>query len=105
MEKLVIKDVYLGVDDTLSILKQHCNNSNISLSQVAYIGDDMNDLNLVNKVGIFACPCDAYYRIKNLSNLVLTTGGGMGAFREFVEEVLDGKGLLENAYHTYNTRK
>ncbi|UBZ06845.1 HAD hydrolase family protein [Salegentibacter mishustinae] len=105
MEKLGIQDVVLGVEDKLPALRQYCDSSNISLSEVAYIGDDMNDLNLVDKVGFFACPCDAYYGIKNLSNLVLTTGGGMGAFREFVEEVLDGKGLLEDAYYTYNNRK
>jgi len=101
MTKLKIEHYKLGVTSKLKVLIVHCAKLKIDLSEVAYLGDDMNDYNLINKVGVFACPSDAYLRIKAKADIVLETAGGDGAFREFVETILYGKGILDQAYELY----
>ena len=62
---------------------------NISLSEVAYIGDDINDLELLTNVGLAACPKDAVNEVKDINNIkILYTKGGEGVVREFVENIL-----------------
>ena len=101
MTKLKIKYVKLGIKNKLRALTSFCKSHGIELSEVAYIGDDMNDYSLIEKVGYFVCPADAYYIIREEANLVLDTKGGKGAFREFVEVVLKNEGRLEEAYSKY----
>ncbi len=101
MKKLGLKHVKLGVKNKLSALTDFCTNQNIKLTEVAFLGDDMNDFHLLGKVGFFACPSDAYPLIRENANKVLSTAGGQGSFREFVEFILQQKGTLESAYKTY----
>ena len=101
MKKLNVNLVELGISNKLKVITTYCNNMNIDISDVAYIGDDMNDYHLLKKVGLFACPGDAYYKIREAANLVLRTSGGDGAFREFVEEILEKKGILQQIYEKY----
>ena len=60
----------------------------INIDQVAYIGDDLNDIPVMKMVGISACPADASKAVKMISDIVLETNGGQGCIREFVEEHL-----------------
>ena len=101
MKKLGLKHVKLGVKNKLGTLTDFCNNQNIKLMEVAFLGDDMNDFPLIGKVGFFACPSDAYPLIRENTDKVLSTAGGQGSFREFVEFILQQKGTLELAYKTY----
>ncbi|WP_034920711.1 KdsC family phosphatase [Gillisia sp. CAL575] len=101
LTKLKIEDYKLGVTNKLQVLIDHCAKLNIYLSEVAYLGDDMNDYNIINKVGLFACPSDAYMRVKDKADIILETAGGQGAFREFVENILQDKGVLDWAYDLY----
>lgn len=101
MKKLGLKDIRLGVKNKLATLADFCANQNIKLTEVAFLGDDMNDAALLGKVGFFACPSDAYPRIKENANKVLSAEGGQGSFREFVEFILQRQGILESAYKTY----
>lgn len=101
MEKLHIKHVKLGVRNKLKSLTRFCEQRNLSLSEVAFVGDDMNDFHLLGNVGLFACPADANTRIRNEADVILTVKGGEGAFREFVEYLLEKEGLLKQAYEKY----
>lgn len=101
MEKLQIKHVRLGIRNKYKSLSGYCKQHEIDLSEVAYIGDDMNDFHLIGKVGFFACPADAYPQVKEKATLVLNARGGEGAFREFVENLLGQEGLLEQTYQKY----
>ncbi|HOZ29413.1 MAG TPA: acylneuraminate cytidylyltransferase [Bacteroidales bacterium] len=68
-----------------------CNKFNISLQNVAYIGDDINDFELLSKVGLPACPANAATIIKNIPGIIiLEKSGGTGAVREFAEIILKG---------------
>ncbi|MCF4102668.1 HAD hydrolase family protein [Gillisia sp. M10.2A] len=101
LKKLNITNYQLGVKNKLNALLDFCTLYAISLSEVAYIGDDMNDHALLNKVGLFVCPVDANLRIKQNAHVTLEKKGGEGAFREFVEYVLEKEGVLEVAYDRY----
>jgi len=66
-----------------------CEKEGIDISQVAYIGDDVNCHELLSKVGFPACPCDADNKILSIPNiLVLSKQGGKGVVREYVEEII-----------------
>ena len=85
---LGIQRVYVGKDPKADVLLKWVNEMGIDLTQVAYIGDDLNDIPVMEIVGISACPADASKTVKKISNVVLETNGGQGCIREFVEEHL-----------------
>jgi YrbI family 3-deoxy-D-manno-octulosonate 8-phosphate phosphatase len=69
-------------------LRNICASLEIEPSQVAMIGDDINDLEIFEVSGFSACPSDAVQVVKNNVDLVLRAKGGKGAIREFVDEYL-----------------
>jgi 3-deoxy-D-manno-octulosonate 8-phosphate phosphatase (KDO 8-P phosphatase) len=60
---------------------------------VAYMGDDVNDLGLLARVGLSACPCDAHPAVLAAADLVTRAPGGRGAVRELCDLILRAKGL------------
>ncbi|MAM28022.1 MAG: acylneuraminate cytidylyltransferase [Flavobacteriaceae bacterium] len=87
-DKLKIQEVHLGVNDKLALARKICEKHNISLAEVAFVGDDINDLQLLEEVGLSAVPSNAPDYIKAKVDRVLTKRGGDGAFREFVEHLV-----------------
>jgi 3-deoxy-D-manno-octulosonate 8-phosphate phosphatase (KDO 8-P phosphatase) len=85
---LKIQHFYLGREHKLDILKQWCTDLNISLSQVAMIGDDVNDLEVMQAIGFSACPADAATKILEQADYILSKKGGEGCVREFIEDVM-----------------
>lgn len=77
--------VYVGPEKKLTVLENWCKQMNISLKNVAYIGDDLNDLEVITKVGLSACPANSVALVKERANIVLKNNGGEGCFREFVD--------------------
>lgn len=84
-KELGIIDVYQGVGNKLKVL---CDLTN-DLSEVAYIGDDINDLEVMKEVkragGVIGCPADAVDKVKQISDYVVGHNGGDGAVRDFIE--------------------
>ena len=87
-EKLNVDYIFQGVTDKLQTAQMLCNKLHINLSDVAYIGDDIGDISLLENVGISAIPCSAPEFMKKYAQHVTKKGGGEGAFREFVEWIL-----------------
>ena len=85
---LGINKVYVGTDPKLGILEGWCKELDISLNEVAYIGDDVNDREIIKAVGFTGCPADGMPTIKEIVDVVLTRDGGQGCIREFIEEHL-----------------
>lgn len=83
---LQIERFYVGRDPKIDILKQWCDEMKIDFSQVAMIGDDINDLSVIREVGFSACPADAVRRVKEEVDLVLNTKGGRGCVRELIDD-------------------
>lgn len=92
-KKLQINHVFLGIKDKLSCAKKLCDELNISLDEVAFIGDDINDIELLKSVGYSACPNNAPNYIKEKVDVVIGTNGGDGAFRSFTEKLLSDCGM------------
>lgn len=87
-DKLKIDFLYLGCKDKVAVAKELCAQLNITMQDVAYIGDDLNDIKLLKLVGWAGVPVSAPEYVQKLSNIHLTKKGGEGVFREFVESIL-----------------
>ena len=87
VEKLHVAYVFQGVNDKVNVASNLCKKMGISLSDVAYIGDDMGDVALLKMVGISGAPNNAQPFVKQIVNYVTQKNGGDGAFREFVEKI------------------
>ena len=87
-EMLGIQKCYVGRDSKLKILEQWMNEEGISYEEVAMIGDDINDIEILQKIGISACPSDAVNEIKSASQIILNNKGGEGCIREFIDNYL-----------------
>ena len=87
-ELLGIQNVRVGQFKKLDILTEWCAAMKINFQEVAFIGDDVNDEELMNTVGLAACPIDAMEKIKQTSHLILTKKGGDGCVREFLDEYM-----------------
>jgi 3-deoxy-D-manno-octulosonate 8-phosphate phosphatase (KDO 8-P phosphatase) len=94
-EKLNVDYCFLHVSDKLQKATELCAELGISLSEVAAIGDDLNDLRLLRAVGFSASPCNTADYVKQEVDYVTTAHGGEGAFREFVEKILADNGELD----------
>lgn len=94
--KLGVEYCYLGVKDKLNLAKLLCEQMGISLKDLAFIGDDINDLPLLRAVGYSATPANAPNYIQQEVQYVTESIGGNGAFREFVEKLLYDTGLLQS---------
>lgn len=86
--KLKIDFLYLGVKDKVAVAQKLCNELKIELKDVAYIGDDINDMPLLKRVGWSGVPASAPDYVKALATVHLFKRGGEGVFREFVETIL-----------------
>jgi len=88
VEKLGIREYHPGVRDKASKLNYILNHNNITANEIAYIGDDSNDLEIMKLVGLSACPADAMPFIIEIAGVVVDSNGGYGAFRDFAEIII-----------------
>tara|TARA_B110000908_G_C10236939_1_gene443899 strand:+ start:183 stop:1322 length:1140 start_codon:yes stop_codon:yes gene_type:complete len=85
-KKLGLDFDFHGAKDKLQIVKDLCEKENVSLDEIAYIGDDVNCFELLSNAGVSACPINAVSKIKYIPNIIqLQRNGGDGVVREFVE--------------------
>ena len=76
-----------GVVNKAQALTEYCNVHQISLSDVAYVGNDINDLEVMKLVGTTFCPADAYSSIKEISQFILSSKGGEGVAHEIFDKL------------------
>ena len=89
--KLKIDYVYQGAGfkGKLAAAMEICVKENITLNEVAYIGDDINCIELLQAVGIAACPANSTKKVKAIPGIIhLQKSGGEGAIREFVDDYI-----------------
>jgi 3-deoxy-D-manno-octulosonate 8-phosphate phosphatase (KDO 8-P phosphatase) len=90
-EKLQMRYLYLGVKDKGAHLETICRETGLSRDQLAFIGDDLNDLGIIREltpVGLTGAPSDAIPAIARAVTYHCSERGGYGAFREFAEWIL-----------------
>ena len=107
MKRFSVKDgwgvIFLRklVKDKVAQAEDLCRELGITLQDVAFIGDDVNDLALLRKVGFSASPSNTPDYVKREVDYVTAQHGGFGAFREFVEKLLSDNGMLEGVLQQF----
>ncbi len=90
-EKLSIIEYHPGASDKVAVLKEIMDRKNLTAEEIAYIGDDTNDVEVMKLVGLSACPADALPFAKSVADYICQNNGGHGAFREFAEFIIEAK--------------
>lgn len=103
MHKLKVEHAYYGVKQKLAFARKLCAELHIELNQVAFIGDDLNDYELLSQAGLSATPANGHEYLKKTAHWILPVKGGDGAFRCFVEKYLTEKGRMDEAIQLFLT--
>lgn len=98
---LNIKDVYLGIANKMEAYNDLKAKYNLLDENITYMGDDIPDFEVLQKVGVPTCPADAAVEIKNIVDYISDKKGGEGCARDIIEQVLklQKKWMNEDAYN------
>ena len=96
-EKLMIPEVHQGVMDKLALVREMVERLGLSMEEVAYIGDDVNDVATLKGVGFSATPADGMPQAVAVVDYVCAKKGGEGAVREIIEMILEAQHKSVNA--------
>ncbi len=91
----------MGSGNKAQSLQRLCEERGVSLDEVAYMGDDLNDLGALSIVGLSLAPGNAVPEVKSRVDFVTTAIGGAGAVREAVEFILKKQDLWDNVIQSY----
>jgi len=80
--------VFNAVENKLSTIKEISKLENIPIEKFLFIGNDLNDYEVMNACGLSACPADSHPKIKAISDYILKSKGGEGVARELLEDLL-----------------
>jgi 3-deoxy-D-manno-octulosonate 8-phosphate phosphatase, YrbI family len=100
-QELGVSEIYQGVSDKVSVLKDICVKHDIKIEEVAFMGDDLNDFMAMQKVGLACVPNDAAGDVKQVAHYVTAENGGKGAARAFIEYILKAQDVWQKAVQSY----
>jgi len=97
MKELGIFDIYLGANHKLDSYQDLMDNYDLDPETILYVGDDIPDIPVMEKVGLGCCPADAVSDVKAMADYVSHKNGGAGCVREIIEQVhrVQGKWRLD----------
>ena len=100
LNMLGVNDVFTGVPDKIVKLEEYMETHKIEAEQIVYMGDDIPDLRVMQRVGVPACPADASDEVKSISRFISDRRGGCGCVRDIIEQTLkaQGKWMTAEAY-------
>jgi len=101
MQALKIEHVYLGQTDKIQAYEDLINKLKLSDRQVAYVGDDLPDLPLIQRVGLGIAVANAAEQVKAQATWITTKSGGNGAIREVCDLILEAQDKLPMAFENY----
>lgn len=90
-EKLRVTELHLGIKDKAAVVRSIVENRGIDWDQVAFIGDDVNDIEVMKLVGLAGTPADATSFAKEVAHFVAPSRGGHGAFRDMAELIVSAQ--------------
>ncbi len=101
LKALKIPDVFLGVSYKLETFEEYCDMYDLNPEEIVYMGDDIPDYEVMQRVGLPCCPSDASEEIRQISGYISRHKGGSGCVRDIIEQVMriQGKWMNENAFH------
>lgn len=85
---LGLDEIHLGLKDKLKFLEIYIDENQLSWHEVLYMGDDLPDISVLEKVGLPCCPADAAIEVKKVSKYISSFNGGSGCVRDVIEKVL-----------------
>ena len=92
LEKLGLKDIYLGAHNKMEQFQEILDKYDLNPENVLYMGDDIPDYPVMEKVGLACCPKDAAPEIQDISKYISQKNGGKGCARDVIEQVLKVQG-------------
>lgn len=92
LQGLGVKEIHLGVSQKMDVLNELLTKYELTADQLMYVGDDMPDYEVMQVVGIAACPVDAVEDIKTISHYMSPFKGGRGVVRDILEKILKLQG-------------
>ena len=92
LQNLGIKDIYMATPDKVEKFHEICDAYQLKPEEILYMGDDIPDYLVMQKVGLPTCPQDAVQEIKGISKYISHANGGKGAVRDVIEQVLKVQG-------------
>ena len=101
-KELGIKYIIQGSKNKKQDLKNLLKELNITFENVAYMGDDLNDLGVMKSVGFSACPKDSVQKVLEITNFISSKNGGDGAVREFLEHIMKKNGMWKKILEKYS---
>jgi 3-deoxy-D-manno-octulosonate 8-phosphate phosphatase (KDO 8-P phosphatase) len=90
--KLGVTDVYMKVQDKLSVLQDYLLLNDLDAASTAYMGDDIPDYDVMKVVALPSCPADAASEIKVIAAYVSPLNGGAGCVRDLIEKIMRVRG-------------
>lgn len=103
-KQVKMKYVYQGHIEKIPILEEILTKAGVTSSQVAYIGDDLTDIVVMNRVGFGVATANARPEVKRSAKYITKVPGGQGAVREVVELILKAQGHWEGLMRKYEVR-
>jgi 3-deoxy-D-manno-octulosonate 8-phosphate phosphatase (KDO 8-P phosphatase) len=91
--KLRIEELHLGIQDKPARLREILARTGLTAEEIAFIGDDTNDLEILDMVGLSACPGDATIFARNVAMYQCQAFGGHGCFRELAELIISARAM------------
>ena len=91
-DKLRITELHLGIKDKPARLREIMARTGLAAEEIAFIGDDTNDVEILKLVGLAACPGDATRFARAVADFHCQTTGGQGCFRELAEFIIAAQG-------------
>lgn len=88
-----IKELYMGQKNKVLALNELIQKYNLTIDEVAYMGDDLPDICVLKEVGLKCCPKDAVKQVREVCNFISSKKGGRGAVRELCDFILHSKGI------------
>ncbi|HPE85864.1 MAG: HAD hydrolase family protein [Bacteroidales bacterium] len=101
LSALKIEDIFLGVSYKLEVFESYCDSYDLSPDEIIYMGDDIPDYEVMQRVGLACCPSDAAEEIRQISHYISRYKGGSGCVRDIIEQVMriQGKWMNDSAFH------
>ena len=98
---LGVQDIYLGASVKLPIFEEWMQKHDLSTEEVAFVGDDIPDMQVMQAAGLAVAPADAAPEIKQVATYISPKNGGYGVGRDLLEQIMKAKGLWLADQHAF----